>query len=52
MAAQQTVTATLQRHEGRAVPARKATRPERRQHKINQMLGLSPTPGDTHRVLV
>ena len=52
MAAQQRVTATLLRRDGRAVHVRKATRPEPRQHKINEMLGLSPNPGGTHRVLV
>ena len=52
MATQQRVTATLQRRDGRAVHVRKATRPEPRQQKINAMLGLSPNPGGTHRVLV
>ena len=49
---QQRVTATMQRRDGRAVHVRKATRPEPRQQKINAMLGLSPNPGGTHRVLV
>ena len=52
MATQQRVTATMQRRDGRAVPVRKATRAEPRQLKINAMLGLSPNPGGTHRVLV
>ena len=39
-------------HDGRAVHVRKATRPEPRQQKINGVLGLSPNPGGTHRVLV
>ena len=52
MATQQRITATLQRRDGRAVHVRKASRPEPRQHKINEMLGLSPNPGGTHRVLV
>ena len=52
LATQQRVTATLQRRDGRAVHVRKASRPEPRQHKINEMLGLSPNPGGTHRVLV
>ena len=51
-ATQQRVTATLQRRDGRAVHVRKATRPEPRQQKINRVLGLSPNPGGTHRVLV
>ena len=42
----------MQRRDGRAVHVRKATRPEPRQLKINAMLGLSPNPGGTHRVLV
>ena len=52
IATQQRITATLQRRDGRAVHVRKASRPEPRQHKINEMLGLSPNPGGTHRVLV
>ena len=52
MATQQRVTATMQRRDGRAVHVRKATRPEPRQQNINAMLGLSPNPGGTHRVLV
>ena len=52
IATQQRVTVTLQRRDGRAVHVRKATRPEPRQQKINEMLGLSPNPGGTHRVLV
>ena len=52
MAPQQRVTATLQRRDGRAVPVRKPTRPEPRQQKINRVLGQSPNPGGTHRVLV
>ena len=51
MATQQRVTVTLQRRDGRTVHVRKASRPEPRQHKINEMLGLSPNPGGTHRVL-
>ena len=52
LATQQRVTATLQRRDGRAVHVRKATRPEPHHHKINTILGLSPNPGGTHRVLV
>ena len=52
LATQQRVTATLQRRDGRTVHARKATRPEPHHHKINAILGLSPNPGGTHRVLV
>jgi transposase len=52
LATQQRVTATLQRRDGRAVHVRKATRPEPQHHKINGILGLSPNPGGTHRVLV
>ena len=49
---QRRVTATLQRRDGRAVHVRKATRPEPRHQKINEILGHSPNPGGTHRVLV
>jgi transposase len=52
LAAQQRVTATLQRRDGRAVHVRKATRPEPRHQKINEILGHAPNPGGTHRVLV
>ena len=52
LATQQRVTATLQRRDGRTVHVRKATRPEPHHHKINTILGLSPNPGGTHRVLV
>lgn len=52
LATQQRVTATLQRRDGRAVHVRKATRPEPHHQKINQILGLAPNPGGTHRVLV
>ena len=52
LATQQRVTATLKRRDGRAVHVRKATRPEPLHQKINQILGLSPNPGGTHRVLV
>jgi len=52
LATQQRVTATLQRRDGRAVHVRKATRPEPHQQKINEILGHSPNPGGTHRVLV
>jgi transposase len=52
LATQQRVTATLLRRDGRAVHVRKATRPEPQQHKINEILGLTPNPGGTHRVLV
>ena len=52
MATQQRVTATMQRRDGRAVHVRKATRPEPNHQKINQILGHSPNPGGTHRVLV
>lgn len=49
---QQRVTATLQRRDGRTVHVRKASRPEPRHQKINEILGHSPNPGGTHRVLV
>jgi transposase len=52
LATQQRVTATLQRRDGRAVHVRKATRPEPRHQKINEILGHAPNPGGTHRVLV
>jgi transposase len=52
LATQRRVTATLQRRDGRAVHVRKATRPEPQQQKINAILGLTPNPGGTHRVLV
>ena len=52
LATQQRVTATLQRRDGRAVHVRKATRPEPHHQKVNEILGLSPNPGGTHRVLV
>ena len=52
LATQCRVTATLQRRDGRAMHVRKATRPEPRHQKINEMLGLSPNPGGTHRGLV
>ncbi len=52
LATQQRVTATLQRRDGRTVHVRKATRPEPQHQKINQLLGLAPNPGATHRVLV
>ena len=52
LATQQRVTATLQRRDGRAVHVRKATRPEPHHQKISEILGLSPNPGGTHRVLV
>jgi transposase len=52
LATQQRVTATLQRRDGRAVHVRKATRPESRHQKINEILGHAPNPGGTHRVLV
>ena len=52
MATQQRVTATLQRRDGRTVHVRKATRPEPRHQTINEILGLAPNPGGTHRVLV
>ena len=52
LATQQRVTATLQRRDGRAVHVRKATRPEPHHQKINEILGHSPNPGGTHRVLV
>ena len=51
LATQQRVTATLQRRDGRAVHVRKATRPEPHHQKINEILGLAPNPGGTHRVL-
>ena len=52
MSTQQRVTATMQRRDGRAVHVRKATRPEAHHHKMNTILGLSPNPGGTHRVVV
>jgi transposase len=52
LATQQRVTATLQRRDGRAAHVRKATRPEPRHQKINEILGHAPNPGGTHRVLV
>ena len=52
LATQQRVTATLQRRDGRAVHVRKATRPEPHHQRISEILGLSPNPGGTHRVLV
>ena len=52
MTTQRRVTVTMQRRDGRTVHVRKATRPEPRHQKINAMLGLSPNPGGTHRVLV
>ena len=52
LATQQRITATLQRRDGRAVHVRKATRPEPQHQKIAEILGLSPNPGGTHRVLV
>jgi hypothetical protein len=52
LATQQRVTATLQRRDGRTVHVRKATRPEPHHQKINEILGHSPNPGGTHRVLV
>jgi transposase len=52
LATQRRVTATLQRRDGRAVHVRKATRPEPQHQKITEILGLSPNPGGTHRVLV
>ena len=52
MSTQQRVTATMQRRDGRAIHVRKATRPDAQHHKINTVLGLSPNPGGTHRVVV
>lgn len=52
LATQRRVTATLQRRDGRSVHVRKATRPEPHHQKITEILGLSPNPGGTHRVLV
>ena len=52
MSTQQRVTATMQRRDGRAVQVRKATRPDAHHHQINTILGLSPHPGGTHRVIV
>jgi transposase len=52
LSTQRRVTATLQRRDGRAVHVRKATRPEPPHQKLNAILGLSPNPGGTHRVLV
>ena len=52
LATQQRVTVTLQRRDGRAVHVRKATRPEPHHQRISEILGHSPNPGGTHRVLV
>ena len=52
LATQQRVTATMQRRDGRAVHVRKATRPEPRHQRINEILGHAPNPGGSHRVLV
>ena len=52
LATQQRVTATFQRRDGRTVHVRKATRTEPHHQKINVILGHSPNPGGTHRVLV
>ena len=52
LARQRRVTATLLRSDGRTAHVRKATRPEPQHQKINQILGHSPNPGGTHRVLV
>ena len=52
MAAQQRVTVTMQRRDGKAVHVRKATRPDAHHHKIHTILGLTPNPGGTHRVVV
>jgi hypothetical protein len=52
LATQQRVTATLQRRDGRTVHVRKASRPEPQHQKINAILGHTPNPGGTHRVLV
>ena len=49
---QRRVTATLLRRDGRTVHVRKASRPEPHHQKINEILGHSPNPGGTHRVLV
>lgn len=52
LAGQQRITTTLQRRDGRAVHVRKATRPEPRQQKIAEMLGLAANPGGTHRAVI
>ena len=52
LATQRRMTAPLQRRDGRTVHVRKATRPEPHHQTINQILGHSPNPGGTHRVLV
>jgi len=52
MTTQRRVTATLKRRDGRTVHVRKATRPEPNHQKLNEILGHSPNPGGTHRVLV
>lgn len=52
MTTQRRVTATLQRRDGRAVHVRKATRPEPQHHRLNEILGLAPNPGGTHRVVI
>jgi transposase len=52
MSTQQRVTAAMQRRDGRAVHVRKATLADEHHHKINTILGLSPNPVGTHRVIV
>ena len=52
LATQRRVTATFQRRDGRTVHVRKATRPEPHHQNMNVILGHSPNPGGTHRVLV
>ena len=52
LATQRRVTASLQRRDGRTVHVRRATRREPHHQTINQILGHSPNPGGTHRVLV
>ena len=52
LAGQQRVTVTVQRRDGRTVHVRKSTRPEPRQQKICQILGLPTNPGGTHRTIV
>ncbi len=52
MAAQRRATATPQRRDGRAVHVRKGTRPEPQYHQRNEILGLAPNPGGSHRVAI
>lgn len=46
LATQQRVTALLQRRDGRSSHVRKATCPVPQNHKVNEILGLAPTPAE------